>query len=76
MNGRARSSSERKNDWSGVGVRGKIKVSVTVYNSANVPRKATVFSKRYRGRILKHRHRQQMSNWIQYRDAPVSSRVF
>lgn len=52
INGSARSSSERKKDRSGVGVRGRIKLSVTVYNRANVPRKATVFSKTYKGRIL------------------------
>lgn len=52
MNGKARSINDRKNDWSGVGVSGKMNVSVTVYSSANVPKNATVFSKRYKGRIL------------------------
>jgi hypothetical protein len=41
MNGRARSSKERRNDWSARGVYGKIKLSVTVYKRANVPKVAT-----------------------------------
>ena len=46
MNGRAKSSSDLKKDWSEVGVSGKMNVSVTVYSRANVPKVATVFSKR------------------------------
>ena len=53
MNGSARSRRERRKDWSAVGVRGKMKLSVIVYNSAKVPNVATVFSNRYSGRILK-----------------------
>jgi hypothetical protein len=45
MNGKARSRSDLRNDWSAVGVSGKIKLSVTVYRRANVPKVATVFSK-------------------------------
>jgi hypothetical protein len=57
MNGSARSRSERKKDWSDVGVSGRMKLSVTVYNSANVPNVATVFSNTYSGRILGvHQH--------------------
>lgn len=52
MNGRARSNKERRKDWLGLGVSGRIKVSVTVYKSAKVPMKATVFSNRKSGRIL------------------------
>lgn len=46
MKGSARSSSDRKKDWSGLGVSGMMKLSVTVYNSAKVPNVATVFSNR------------------------------
>ena len=56
MNGSARSSSERKNDCSGLGVSGRMNVSVTVYSSKNVPTNATVFSNTYSGRILTHQH--------------------
>jgi hypothetical protein len=53
MNGRARSRSERKNDCSYVaGMFGKMKLSVTEYSKANVPKVATVFSKTYTGLIL------------------------
>lgn len=45
MNGKARSSKDRRKDCSGVGVNGRIKLSVTVYSNAKVPKKATVFSK-------------------------------
>ena len=53
MNGSAKSSNVRAKDWSGPGlVYGKMNASVTVYSRANVPKVATVFSKRYSGRIL------------------------
>jgi len=54
MKGRARSMSELKKDWSAVGVCGKMKLSVTVYKSAKVPKVATVFSNMYMGRMLYH----------------------
>lgn len=54
MNGRARSSSDLINGWPGEGVRGKMKLSVTVYKSANVPKVATTFSNTYKGRILRN----------------------
>jgi hypothetical protein len=41
MKGRAKSSNDLKKDCSEVGVRGRMNVSVTVYNKANVPKVAT-----------------------------------
>ena len=52
MNGSARSRIVRHTGVPGVGSCGMMKLSVTVYNSANVPNVATVFSKTYSGRIL------------------------
>lgn len=77
MNGSAKSNRLFAKDWSGEGVRGRMKVSVIVYSNANVPNVAVVFSNTYKGRILRDTRFECTSTCgIQGAHAPVGPGIF